>query len=295
MTIHRCIDVLRRRRDNVEIEKVDFAASSDRAPNEELERRDLRNQVMSAVGRLSKAQRETTTLFYIGDYSIRDIARMQEVPIGTIKRRLHDAREKLRMEMIKMVKDTLKSEAPNEDFGQRVFELLCRYRQPDPGWPPTEIESELRRIGIKGLDGLKQAMRLPHAPTRRFTLRLLGLVHGLETTAKEAREVIVGLLKEALIDRNKKVRAWAGPALLYLEVEDERKRREFIPWLLPLLQDPTKLVRHRVAFELRKWPEAVPLEVAAVALSKESDGLAQRAMGKLVRLIVVAHESNNGA
>jgi DNA-directed RNA polymerase specialized sigma24 family protein len=51
---------------------------------------------MTAIQQLSKAQCETAMLFYINGYSHAEISRIQEVPVGTIKRRLHDAREKLK-------------------------------------------------------------------------------------------------------------------------------------------------------------------------------------------------------
>ena len=52
-----------------------------------------RQKVLEAVPRLCQAQRETTTLFYINGYSLEQVSAMQEVPLGTVKRRLHDARQ----------------------------------------------------------------------------------------------------------------------------------------------------------------------------------------------------------
>ena len=294
-TIHRCIDALRQRGDQVDIDAVQVAASSAGAPDVVLEKQELRRQVMAAIGRLGKAQRETTTLFYIGGYTIYDIAAIQGVPVGTIKRRLHDARAKLKTEMLKVVEETLKAEAPKEDFARRVFEMLCRYERPRPVWPYQQIEGEMRQIGLRGVEGLKRAMQLPHAPTRRFSLHFLGLVHDLEAPSAEgAREAIVTLLQEALQDKNKKVRSWAIPALLSLKVSETRRRAEFVPLILPLLGDPTALVRQRAAYELSRRAGAVPLETAALALANEEVGKTRRSMAHLVRSIIAAQQEGAG-
>lgn len=273
ITVHQCIDLLRRRRDNVDLDTVEAEVSHGPLPDVALERHELRQQVMDAIGKLSKTQRETTTLFYMGRYSLKQIAAMQEVPLGTVKRRLHDARERLKTEMLHVVEDTLKAEAPTEEFSQRVFDLLSLHGRPAPPGPwhgiedALRIKHELREIGVAGIEGFARAMQLPHAPTRRFSLRYLSFMHeAADQSAGAAREVLVDLMKEALGDRSKKVRAWAVPALLRLDVDDDRKRREFIPLILPLLRDPTAYVRDRVSYELYDWAADIPLETAARAL-----------------------------
>jgi RNA polymerase sigma-70 factor, ECF subfamily len=65
MTVHRCIDLLRRRKSAVAIEYAENEPSTDLPPDSDLVRRELRDRVMAAIGRLSKTQRETVTLFYI--------------------------------------------------------------------------------------------------------------------------------------------------------------------------------------------------------------------------------------
>jgi DNA-directed RNA polymerase specialized sigma24 family protein len=41
---------------------------------------------------LRQTQRKNVILFYIGEYSFTEVAQIQDTPIGTIKRRLHEAR-----------------------------------------------------------------------------------------------------------------------------------------------------------------------------------------------------------
>ena len=61
-------------------------------------------------------------------YPVRDIAAMQEAPVGSIKRRLHDdARRKLKEVTLEMVEDTVKAKAPKEDFVRRVSDRYPCY------------------------------------------------------------------------------------------------------------------------------------------------------------------------
>ncbi len=295
VTIHHCIDVLRRRREGVDIEKAGAEASTSVTPEVEFERRELGQRVMAAIGKLSKTQRETMTLFYVGDYSIQDVAKMQEVPVGTVKRRLHDGREKLRTGTLEMFEGTLKADAPKSDFGDRVFELLCRHDRPAVRWPWKDIEEELRRIGVDGVGGFTKAMQLPHAPTRGFALHFSRLMHDAAGAADDKRrEAVVEALKSALHDSCKGNRALAAVALLHLDVDSARKRDEFLPLVLLLLQDPTRLVRGRVAYELweraadAEWAAQVPLEATALALADEEQPMVRHRMAQLVRRIVEA-------
>jgi hypothetical protein len=52
------------------------------------------------------------------------VAAALEVPAGTVKYRLHMAREKLSERLMTMVEEVLKEESPKTDFAERVFQLL---------------------------------------------------------------------------------------------------------------------------------------------------------------------------
>jgi len=107
----------------------------------------------------------------------------------------------------------------------------------------------------------------------------------------DSRDQLVALLKEGLSDSNKRVRTWAAEALVNLDVDDERMRADLVPAVLPLLHDPTRLVRRRVAYELQQWADHVPLEVAARALADETNAGVRGQMAELVRLIIEAKEA----
>ena len=116
-------------------------ASAEPGPAQAAEARELRDAVLAAVRALPENERAVTTLFYIDGYSQRDIADFLEVPVSTVKNRLHASRKRLKQRMLRMVEDTLKQNAPDERFSRAVIEqLLARPR-------PLEIEGHpIRRV-----------------------------------------------------------------------------------------------------------------------------------------------------
>lgn len=64
-------------------------------PDEEQEKKELCEMVQQALSSLSEVNRETTILYYINGYSQKDISGFLGVPLGTVKRRLHDSRKLL--------------------------------------------------------------------------------------------------------------------------------------------------------------------------------------------------------
>jgi RNA polymerase sigma factor (sigma-70 family) len=66
-------------------------------PPEEYARQiELRRQVQEALNNLPPAEYETVELFYLREHSCAEVSDMLHIPKGTVKRRLHDARKRLR-------------------------------------------------------------------------------------------------------------------------------------------------------------------------------------------------------
>ncbi|MEO8061576.1 MAG: sigma-70 family RNA polymerase sigma factor [Pseudomonadota bacterium] len=72
-----------------------IAAAGNQRPAEPLENSGL----TTAIGRLSQEQRDVVHLFYGEDLSIDDIASILALPAGTVKSRLHHARESLKNQL----------------------------------------------------------------------------------------------------------------------------------------------------------------------------------------------------
>ncbi|GIW78978.1 MAG: hypothetical protein KatS3mg105_0785 [Gemmatales bacterium] len=75
---------------------LDTTPDSNRLPIEELQRAERCHATLAGLKRLKPRDRATLEAFYYRDLSVREMAREFGVPIGTIKRRLYQARERLR-------------------------------------------------------------------------------------------------------------------------------------------------------------------------------------------------------
>lgn len=66
---------------------------------------ELREKVRGLVEELPPAQRAATRLYYLEERTCREVAGRLAVPEGTVKRRLHDARNRLRTMLLPDIDD----------------------------------------------------------------------------------------------------------------------------------------------------------------------------------------------
>jgi RNA polymerase sigma-70 factor (ECF subfamily) len=71
-------------------------AAPEPGPLEHLLRAERKREVWSGLDRLKPVDRATLVAFYIRGRSLKQMSREFETPVGTIKRRLHVARNRLR-------------------------------------------------------------------------------------------------------------------------------------------------------------------------------------------------------
>lgn len=94
------IDTLRKKYAVVvaDIDEVDHHELPDPMAPDELEHELIAME--QELSRLPAIEREALTLFYLRELSLHEIAQALEIPIGTVKSRLHRARRMLRRELI---------------------------------------------------------------------------------------------------------------------------------------------------------------------------------------------------
>lgn len=125
-----CAMIARRNRvATVPLDEVAEVSSTAAGPHELVEQSEMRDRVLGAIRALPEHERVVTALFYINGYSHNDIAGFLEVPLSTVKSRLHTARTRLKKRMMDMVSESLHSQKLPEDFGARVISSI-----PPLGW-----------------------------------------------------------------------------------------------------------------------------------------------------------------
>lgn len=71
-------------------------------PAAAVERIELKDKVLAAIQALPEHEQVVTKMFYLNGYSQQEIARMLELPLTTVKKRLQYAREHLKQIMVAM-------------------------------------------------------------------------------------------------------------------------------------------------------------------------------------------------
>jgi RNA polymerase sigma-70 factor (ECF subfamily) len=79
-----------------EPEMLDNVASGGSGPLEQLEQNEAKSQLHEGLRQLKRLDRETLEAFYLRGRSLKQMSREFETPVGTIKRRLHVARQRLK-------------------------------------------------------------------------------------------------------------------------------------------------------------------------------------------------------
>ncbi len=98
ITVRMAINRLTRRGlvHGAEPEMLEAVAARTSGPPEELERAEARRQIHEGLDRLKALDRQTLEAFYLRGRTLKQMSREFETPVGTIKRRLHVARHRLK-------------------------------------------------------------------------------------------------------------------------------------------------------------------------------------------------------
>jgi RNA polymerase sigma-70 factor (ECF subfamily) len=155
ITSNVCVSWLRRKRlDTVPLESapggrniVDWAPT----PAEVVESKELQNTVLNAIAKLPEPNRLAVTLYYMDGLSVQEISDFLNVPAGTVKSRLHNARKQLKGELMSMVEQTFVEHKPGKEFTPqlqaRIDSVLAE---------STEILTGLLKQEIPDADGIKR-------------------------------------------------------------------------------------------------------------------------------------------
>ncbi len=122
-----CHRLLRRKDPPARVAGANHETSLEQSsPDHQAEKRELESLALRTVQSLSDPLREVTTLFYINGYSHQDISLFLDIPVNTVKSRLHSSRQQLSDKVIQMAKETLTTHRLGDDFTGRVLEGVPR-------------------------------------------------------------------------------------------------------------------------------------------------------------------------
>jgi RNA polymerase sigma-70 factor, ECF subfamily len=108
---------------SVDVSVLEAASERCDEPLDQLISRERAERLWEALGRLKSLDREALDAFYIRGHSLLEIAEMLGVPLGTVKRRLHTARKRLRVELETAVADAEEwSDRPAVDSDEQFDE-----------------------------------------------------------------------------------------------------------------------------------------------------------------------------
>lgn len=101
VAVNRSCDELRRARWRRLVASTDewdesLQAPRYQSPERQVQRNELRAQLLDGLDTLDPLHRAVLVLFYLQDFSVAEIATILQCPGGTVKRRLHTARKRLR-------------------------------------------------------------------------------------------------------------------------------------------------------------------------------------------------------
>ena len=73
--------------------------SGKQSPHDLVERQDDLDRIQLALASLSLSQRVVVVLYYLNDLSLQEISEILEIPVGTVKSRLHYGRQSLKKKL----------------------------------------------------------------------------------------------------------------------------------------------------------------------------------------------------
>lgn len=117
----------RKRLRDVSLEATPAVYATHPSPAELVERNELQQAVQAALRLLPKAQQQVIVLFYIADYSQKEIASFLDLPLTTVKKRLHDGKRRLKERMLTMAQEYLQENRPskNQSFSEKVLTVIA--------------------------------------------------------------------------------------------------------------------------------------------------------------------------
>ncbi|WP_136480844.1 RNA polymerase sigma factor [Cognatitamlana onchidii] len=93
---HRSIDWIKKNNKS-RLSLIDYAYNQEQIEVEEQTNSQLKQQLLSTINKLPRNQQVVIRMFYVQDYSLKEISSILNITVGTAKSRLFHAREKMKL------------------------------------------------------------------------------------------------------------------------------------------------------------------------------------------------------
>ena len=224
----------------VSLEQVREIALADPPP----ESGQLPDDIAATIDALPEAQRSVLLLHYMNDFAQTEIAAFLEIPLGTVKSRLHHARKQIKQRMT--VLDSLSAQRPSRDnqFTEKVMRLFDAAKSGDiekvrallaeddrlanaEGFIRTSLwGSDAKALHVAVMHGRKDIvdLLLAHGAdinARDDKYRFNALIHAIDLADFMPEYAELGMV-EFLLERGAEMDVWACAWLGNMEGVKER-------------------------------------------------------------------------
>jgi len=177
-------------------------------PGDPLEQRELVGLIHEAVSHLSETLREAISLFYFEGYSLRGAAHFLDIPEGTLKRRLHEGRQRLREAADRILEGARPMNAKREQILQQLRDAADEGIQSETFFQAMRQALRLRPVPHEMLRKVMQKhwaeklKKLPMPPEKERKLRAaLGRIYSPSERARDPNHPVgatASAIREAL-------------------------------------------------------------------------------------------------
>jgi RNA polymerase sigma factor (sigma-70 family) len=174
------------------------------------ESHELRGRVRAAIATLPEIDRQLIMLFYLAGYAQQEIAAIAELPIATVKKRLHYARRRLREQMDDLLRDRLHEQYAYDDGFARTVQFFIAVRIGDI--------AKVRRYLDADPALLDAHERWDEATARQHGLPIVSQFTALHRAAFNGDGGLVALLIERCADVNAQTRMGQTPLHMAVSV-----------------------------------------------------------------------------
>lgn len=122
VTANECNAWARARRETASLENIEVDEARETSVTPVTPRRlETETVVAQALRSVSQRNRRALTLHYVSGYSYQEISRLLELPVATVRSRLHEGRRQMKSELLKVVKELCQLRLPPGEMAEQVM------------------------------------------------------------------------------------------------------------------------------------------------------------------------------